>query len=277
MSTIPKGNPYMAGKCVDDSSFVGRIDVFQKVENILLDSQRNAIILYGEQRIGKTSVLLKLKTKLSKKGTYIPIYFDLHQQAQKHLKDILWELAYDIMEETLGGTPDLGDNPENTFRKNWLPDFLNNLPREKMLVLLFDEFETLVEFKYGQLNIALCHYLHDLLNIFPQRLNFVFAIGDKGDDPIHIAPSLLKGIPLKCVDRFNRNDTIKLIRFSETNNTLNWIDDAIEKVWQVTGGHPYLTQRLCYQIWDDIYDKNPNKLPTVSLRNVETAIKQVGW
>ncbi len=47
-------NPYVAGNPVDDSpTFIGRADVLREVVRVLRRPQDNAIVLYGQRRIGK--------------------------------------------------------------------------------------------------------------------------------------------------------------------------------------------------------------------------------
>ena len=51
-------NPYIAGNPVGKSpAFVGREDVLREVLRILRSTSQNAITLFGQRRIGKTSVL----------------------------------------------------------------------------------------------------------------------------------------------------------------------------------------------------------------------------
>ena len=51
-------NPYVAGNPVGDSpAFIGRADVLCEVLRVLRRFQDNAIVLYGQRRIGKTSIL----------------------------------------------------------------------------------------------------------------------------------------------------------------------------------------------------------------------------
>ncbi len=53
-------NPYVVGNSVGDSpAFVGRVDILMEVLNILRHQQQNTILLFGQRRIGKTSVLRK--------------------------------------------------------------------------------------------------------------------------------------------------------------------------------------------------------------------------
>jgi AAA+ ATPase superfamily predicted ATPase len=55
-------NPYVAGNPVSDSSaFIGRADVLREVLRVLRRPQDNAIVLYGQRRIGKTSLLQHLE------------------------------------------------------------------------------------------------------------------------------------------------------------------------------------------------------------------------
>lgn len=62
-------NPYAARDSVGGSdAFVGRIGILQAVQNILKDSQQQAITLFGQRRIGKTFILRQLEDNLPKQG-----------------------------------------------------------------------------------------------------------------------------------------------------------------------------------------------------------------
>jgi hypothetical protein len=269
--------PYIAGTSVGGGErFVGRDDVLRKVLSVLRDAHQNAIVLFGQRRIGKTSLLQELKTKLPKQGNYLPIYFDLQEKAQWPLQRLLRALAKEISHLLLQQKdwqvqqPDLGDDPETTFREVWLPQVLDTLSTETSLVLLFDEFDVLAAPNEKQATFF--PYLRDyLLKSDRQRLNFVFVIGHQIDD-LKDALSVFKGIDNCRVSLLEYKETVEIIRFSEANHTLNWTNEAIEKIWQQTSGHPYLTQSLCSRVWDNIYDYNPKKLPTATLEEIKTAI-----
>ncbi|RKZ92237.1 MAG: hypothetical protein DRR19_04835 [Candidatus Parabeggiatoa sp. nov. 1] len=275
---IPK-NPYITGNPVGDSpAFVGRTDVMTEVLRVLKHPEDNAIVLFGQRRIGKTSVLHELEAKLPRKGPYYPCFFDLLDKSQWPLERVLRDLAKTISDASQQKTPDLGADPKTTFRQDWLPELLNQLPTDKALVLLFDEFDVLDEPENETVQPASAvffPYVRDLLSIDHQRLNFVFVIGRKIDDMTKIALSLFKATPTKRVSLLNQEDTAKLIRLSEMNKTLNWTDNTIEKIWQLTNGHPYLTQHFCSRVWENLSDNNksPDKLPTVTLQDVEVVEK----
>jgi hypothetical protein len=276
-------NPYVAGNPVGDSpAFVGRVDVLREVLRVLRRSQDNAIVLYGQRRIGKTSILQHLAAWLPREGTYRPVYFDLQDKAPWPLGRVLRELARSIAHALGQPDPDgstgfaeiLGLDPETAFRQEWLPAVLDSLPKGSSLVLLFDEFDVLADPKVEQAAAAFFPYLRDLLTLDPQRLQFVFVIGRNVDDLASIALSLFKGTLPWRVSLLSQEDTADLVRLSEKNGTLTWPDEAVEQVWQLTDGHPFLTQQLCSHVWERAYDEEPDAPPTVLPKDVDVVVPE---
>ena len=266
-------NPYVAGNPVGDShAFVGRADVVREVVRVLRRPQDNAIVLYGQRRIGKTSILQHLAAVLPQEGPYRAVYFDLQDKAAWPLGRVLQDLARTIANALGQPDPDLGSDPETAFRQEWLPAVLGDLPEGCSLVLLFDEFDVLADPQTEQAAAAFFPYLRDLLASDPQRLQFVFVIGRNVDDLTNIALSLFKGTPAQRVSLLSRKDTIDLVRLSEANGTLRWPDEAVERIWQLTCGHPFLTQQLCSHVWEQVYDEEPSGSPIVTPEDVDAAI-----
>jgi len=102
-------NPYVAGNPVGGSSaFVGRADVLREVLRVLRRPQENAIVLYGQRRIGKTSILQHLEAQLPREGPYSPVYFDLQDKADWPLERVLRDLANTVTHALDQPDPDLG-------------------------------------------------------------------------------------------------------------------------------------------------------------------------
>jgi tetratricopeptide (TPR) repeat protein len=268
-----KINPYVAGNPVGDSpAFIGRMDVLREVRRILRRPQDNAIVLYGQRRIGKTSILQHLAAWLPREGPYCPAYFDLQDKAAWPLGDVLWELARTITYVLGQPAPDLGTDPEIGFHKDWLPIALNDLPDGSSLILLFDEFDVLADPQIEQAGAAFFPYLRHLLASEPQRLQFVFVIGRNVDDLDNIALSLFKGTSALRVSLLNEKDAAELVRLSQKNGTLTWANDAVERVWELAHGHPFLSQQLCSHVWETAYDKQPGEPPIVTPTDVDIAV-----
>ena len=265
-------NPYITGNPVGKSTaFIGRTDILQAVLRVLRHPQDNAIVLYGQQRMGKTSILQALEVDLLEDNRYCPVAFNLIDKAQESLEQVLQGLARQISQVLSIDPPHFEHDPKATFHQ-WLSQVLKQ-PSAQILVLLFDEFDVLDEPNNMRKNFF--PYLRDLLAINPQRCKFVFTIGRKIEELNTIVLSLFKGIPSQQVSLLDDQETTQLVRLSETNQTLSWSNEAIDKIRYWTHGHPHLTQRFCSSVWDDIYDQHPTQLPTATLTDVDTAFIRV--
>src|SRR3989304_2536530 len=89
-------NPYIAGSPVSGSEmFLGREDVFAFIREALTGRHRdNVIVLCGQRRTGKTSVLYQMSRHLDER--YLCIFIDLHGLALEGLGGFVWELANSI-------------------------------------------------------------------------------------------------------------------------------------------------------------------------------------
>jgi len=275
-------NPYRTGNPVGDhDTFVGRQDVLRDVLQVLRQPGQNALTLFGQRRIGKTSVLQYLARHLVEAGPYRPVYFDLQDKAALPLARVLRDLARTIADALAQPEPDLGAKPLETFRDVWLPALLDAaLPDGCSLVLLFDEFDVLADPGSNQAAAEFFPYLRGLLALDPARVQFVFVLGRNVGDLANIAHSLFKSIPYRRVSLLSEQDTARLARISQAQGTLHWPDEAVRRVWSLTNGHPFLTQALCSQVWEDAYDAlaedgpedAADAIPRVTQEMVEAAV-----
>jgi formylglycine-generating enzyme required for sulfatase activity/tetratricopeptide (TPR) repeat protein len=264
-------NPYIAGDPVGNSlSFVGREDVLREVIKVLRSPSQNAITLFGQRRIGKTSMLQFLKARLPQEGAYRAVYFDLQDKAAWPLPRLLSELARRVADELGQPHPNLPADQTEPFRV-WMKEMLATLPAQSSVVLLFDEFDVLADPQAGSSVQEFFPYLRNLLSLDPAHLQFVFVLGRNITDLGSFALSVFKGTPSKRVSLLNQADTFQLIHLSEQNASLTWTAEALDKVWKLTHGHPYLTQALCSQIWEAAYDEEPELPPTATPQMVEAA------
>ncbi len=116
-------------------------------------------------------------------------------------------------------------------------------------------------------------YLRNLRRIEPSRLKFVFVLGRAIDDLDIIAQGLLKDLPSYRVSLLKRKEAETLIRLSERQGTLSWSQEAVERVWDLTHGHPLLVQSLCSEIWERAQEEG--KTETVDASWVDEAIPPI--
>ena len=269
-------NPYIAGNPVGgDTAFVGRADVLREVKRVINNPQENSIVLYGQRRIGKTSILQQLDEQLSSEDNYHPVYFDLQDKAAWQLEKVLLALAREIS-HSLGliDPSNLDFEQGDVFRNQFLPQVLENLETDCSLVLLCDEFDVLDNPSQNQAGEVFFPYLRQLMSAYQNQIHFVFVIGRKPEGLSNFTKSIFKGVKAKRVSLLNQDDTKYLINLSQENGSLNWKPEAVEGIWQLTHGHPYLTQLLCQIIWNNAHDEDPDDVPTVTQANVQAAIPE---
>ena len=180
-------NPYVAGAPVTDQRmFFGREDVFSWIEqNIGGQFSDNMLVIHGQRRVGKTSVLKQLGNHLPE--SYIPVFFDFQGRTNTTINKFLYRLAREItrtIEREHGlDCPRVNkegfDNDPEYFAGEYLTE-IKKVLGDKNLVLVFDEFDTLEErTARDMLGQYLVPYFSRMMH-GADRLNFIFSIGSSG-------------------------------------------------------------------------------------------------
>lgn len=271
--------------------FIGRSDILRNVEQTLRNPSANTLVLFGQRRIGKTSVLLHIEQELRAKAEFVPVYFDLQDKAALPLSQVLYQLAQVIAQTTVTLLPDRSKfDPDGVFfRETFIPQAIDAC-RGRQLVLLFDEFDVLDMPQHARAGATFFPYLRDWMrDKTPANaaIQFIFVLGRRPEELSTDTLSAFKGIPSSRVSLMKRDDTEAIIRQSEAeqNRSLRWTDEAVERVWYWTQGHPYFTQLLCSEIWEtameheefsgfggDDEEEIEKELPVIQAEQVDAAI-----
>lgn len=266
-------NPYTTGNPVyDQNKFIGRADVVGNVLQTLHHPDTNAIALFGQRRIGKTSVLLRIKQELSANNEYTPIYFDLQHKAAFPLENVLYQIAQKISFVLKTPLPDRNrfDLNGRFFREIFIPAAVKSI-KNQGLVLLFDECGALDSPQHRQAGRSFFPYLQNWLKT-GAGVQAVFALGRR---PGKLSANTLltfKIIRSRKILLMAKRDCEAIIRQSEKNQSLRWSREAMNRVWYWTKGHPYFTQLLCSEIWESAHVKQTSQTIR-TLEDVDAAIE----
>jgi hypothetical protein len=238
--------------------FFGRSDVFRQIVQVLQESSHEpggkaVVLLVGERRMGKTTVLLQLDYELP--SQYLPVFSDLQGFNDAGDAAFLHWLGFQIelglqkhsvkvdppRLETLQAAP-------TTLFSAFVNRELKNSLGGRGLVLLFDEFEHMQDLiREGKQSKGILLFLRDLMQHGP-NVSFVFA----GTHLLREFASEYQSI------MFNIAHTLKLGHLSESDTRrlvvepvqgmLQYDTDAQNYVYRLTRGHPYFTQLMCYEI-----------------------------
>ncbi|MFN5956083.1 MAG: ABC transporter substrate-binding protein [Dolichospermum sp.] len=285
-------NPYIIGSVIDKpDQFFGRQSLFEFIKDTL---QQNTplILLYGQRRIGKSSVLKQIPQKISySEDQFIFIDFDIQVfvgDNQKHpINQILHYLAKRIGEEienslttipiTIPTAEDIEDDP-TIFHGDFLTQIYNILG-EKKLVLLLDEFDVLSEAN-NEDNVEFFRLIKDWLSKWPERLFIIPVVGRH----IKELPNLLDFVresPHREISFLDR-DSAEILITRPAQGVVTYQQNAIEEIFSLSAGHPYFTQLICYELFNlarerQIWTINAEDVKTIIDKAIQTGEAGLAW
>ena len=250
-------NPYIAGAPVTETRmFFGREDVFDWIEKSITGQYaEHILVIHGQRRVGKTSVLKQLGNRLPSK--YIPVFFDLQGRTHTTLDRFLWWLAREIVRELKQESNIDISLPEKEaftedaefFENHFLPDLQSRIG-EHTLLLTFDEFDNLEESEIKEaLGRPLIDHLRRLMGM--QGLTFIFSIGSSGRKLENMQASyteFFKTALYKKISFLSEDQTKKLVT-SPVEGILEYEPAAVERIYTIASGHPYFTQLTCHEVF----------------------------
>ncbi len=273
-------SPYIAGPPVKTPEmFYGRQPIFTWIqENLSGTYQDNVLVLYGERRTGKTSVLYQLHYHLP--DTYAFVLIDL--QSIAYALGSTGDLLYAMARKAASGLRRLGfdleppqreaydEHPIETFeilgeRIGQLATAMN-----RRAVLMTDEFDLLIEaVDSGRVSPYVFDCIRGLMQ-HQEGLSFIFAGAHRLSSMLKNPQSILFNTALRRkVSFLDRSDAERLIR-EPVADVLFYDELAVEKILRVTAGHPYFVQYICHEIVNMARRERKN---FVALRDVDRALQ----
>lgn len=250
-------NPYIAGSPVTGTEmFFGREDVFASVRQALTGQHRDhVLVLYGQRRTGKTSVLYQMCRHLD--ARYLCIFVDLHGLALDGLAGFLWELAnhmvrvlrreYQINLPTLTRAEFMSD-PRSYFENQFL-DGVGSAIGDRHILLMLDEAIRLQEqVQAGKLEKEIFEYLRHLMQHF-ERLNFLFSLGS-GLEEMEKEYAFLFNVALYQKISFLSHEAAVNLVTQPVKMNYEVDPAAVDRILIITSGHPYYTQLLCHSLFN---------------------------
>jgi len=281
-------NPYIVGSVIDEpDKFFGRQSVFDFIKDNL---QQNTplITLYGQRRIGKSSVLKQIPQQIPQKiseDQFVFIDFDIQVfvgDNRKHpINEILHYLAQRIGEEIesslIPTAEDIEDDP-TIFHEDFLTQIYNILG-EKKLVLLLDEFDVLNEAN-NEGNLEFFRLINKWLSKWPERLFIITVVGRHLKELPDLL-SFLGGSPYREI-RFLDRDSAEMLITRPAQGVVTYHPNAIEEILSLSAGHPYFTQVICYELFNlarerDIWTINAEDVKNIIDKAIERGEGGLAW
>jgi len=250
-------NPYITGVPLtkyNQELFVGRDGVIARLELLLQNPRSPPILLYGQRRMGKTSLLNFLSALLP--DHYVPLFVDFqgpvslatdHCRFFYSLSRAMIRKAHETRELTLPplSREDLEADPFSVFDE-WLDD-IEACVAGRTVLLTFDEFEAL-EGRFNQGNLNRQAILGFFRHIIQHRLQFKIIIA--GVHRLEAFPdwaNYLINTETVQLSYLQESEARQLIE-NPVKKALRYTPDATQRILALTRCHPALVQLLCKEI-----------------------------
>jgi len=257
-------NPYVAGAPVlNDDMFFGRREL---VDRILQTIHNNSLLIYGERRIGKTSIQHQLKRRLlnldDPRYQFHPVYVDLQGTPQEQF---FWTIAEDVVEELapdLKGLAITGSAPDEYDYRDFVSDlrtlikYLQGRTAKTIkLVLLIDEVDELNEYD-PRINQKLRSLF--MRNFAENLVAVVSGVEIKKRWEREGSPwyNFFEEIEVRP---FEPEDARELIR-KPIDKIFKLDTDAVDRIISLTGCRPYLIQKLCVALVTRLHEQGRRRI-----------------
>jgi len=250
-------NPYVVGRPLLDSDlFFGREDLFSRLRTSFEGAEQdNVVVLIGQRRMGKTSILKRLHLHLSE--SYVPALVDLQGLLGSGEPAFFRTVAGQVVDEleergvTVAELPaaDFEDHPGLLFRRRFLPAVREALG-DRRLLLVFDELEVLEErIRDGALTPQILPYLRSLMQ-HEDGLSFMLAGSHRLEELTADYWGVLFNLAIHFEVGHLPQSAVEALFVEPTRECFEIDVLALEKIYRTTGGHPHFSQLVARELVD---------------------------
>jgi len=256
---------------------LARDELLRRIQGLV---HKNSFMIHGNRRIGKTSLLLQLKTNLtalkSPNYRFFPVFIDLQGVSEE-------DLFHHMMSEILAHASDWGiETDDLVYReesslylsRHFSKDIKKVIQRldalgseHAQVVLLMDEVDVLNE--YGEKTNQKLRGV--FMKDFADHLSCVMAgIHLKKEWESSGSPwyNFFEEIPVNAIDE----PAARALILEPVKGIFKFKRQAMDLIVNETGGHPYLIQKVCVSL---IGEKLNSNRFTVTRADVEQALEKL--
>ncbi|HMY70604.1 MAG TPA: hypothetical protein PLQ88_02135 [Blastocatellia bacterium] len=253
-------NPYVAGRPIrpeDGRLFTGRREEMKLIEEKLQTGV--GLVIWGQRRIGKTSILLHLRERLP--HDLLPVYLNLQMLMANTTGGFLHAIAREIVKQFNSSSP-IQISPAAEFDREpfltlnrVLEEVEQRLQPGQRVLLSFDEFEELEQrVKGGKIEKEIFAYLRGVT-----QTGRGFALMFAG---LHTLEEMTReywnpffqSVQTIRIGYLSELDAEQLIRDPVERFPLDYELEAVNRITELTRSHPYLTQSLCHSLVNRLND-----------------------
>jgi len=252
-------NFYVAGPPLTPEAgrlFVGRKEIFEQIRDTWNNPYRKqSIVLHGQRRMGKTSVLYQIRNHLGDQYLTVMVDFQGFAAEIESEKDLWQGLAsrihYEISVAGLidDSIPPVSQIVSPSLFTNFLTAIEKRFNQEAWLVLMFDEYEKIPELiEQNRISHTFVDYLRSIIQSSKRTLVILAGHHELQDELKRYYSPLMnvaQNIRVSYLDDFEAE---QLITNPWEGFQLEYASGVVSEIINACGGQPMLVQLVCRQI-----------------------------
>lgn len=279
--SLQEDNPYDLEPVSIESELVGRTEILNK---LIAQSKAKSVgssFIYGQKRVGKTSIVKTLKTRLTStySASQFVVYLEMGDCIDPDAKTTIKQLGKRLCREIQRANPNFSrlSIPEFEGALSPLSDFLESIldidPGYKILFIL-DEFDEIPKEMYKRTPIGDAFFLTIRSISSKPSFGFILVGGEKMEYLLSNQGDKLNKFDPVRIDYFDsekyRSDFRDLVQ-KPVSHLFEIADAAFSSMHEQTAGNPYFTKLICRSLFKLLVDRRDCH---VTRKEVEEATRQ---
>jgi hypothetical protein len=258
-NSLQENNPYDLEPVSTEDELVGRTDILNKLVAQSNAKSVGSSYIYGQKRVGKTSIAKTLKTRMdfTNATSYHVIYLETGDYKNPDGSITIENLGKRLCREIKRANHNFAQLPIPEFKGALSPftDFLESVldtePDCKILFIL-DEFDEIPKDLYRRSSIGDA-FFHTIRSISGKpSFGFILVGGEKMEYLLSNQGEKLNKFEPARVDYFDReknwSDFVDLVQ-RPVSNLLEISDTAFTALYEQSAGNPYFTKLICRSLF----------------------------
>lgn len=249
--------PYST-EVAEGEEFVGRTSKVDSLSSRFQMDRMGSSFITGQKRVGKTSLARAVERKIKETNPkYEILYLEYGQYSRMDPVDTVEALGQELADFLIGFLPaSVLPSKDLNFRGSIAPlnkiaDILAKELPDKRFIFILDEFDEIHPemYRFG----ALAETFFANLRTLSAKKNIAFLLvgGEKMPFVMSAQGDQLNKFVSEALDYFVRGDEwddYKELVIRPVRDQIAWSDTAVQRVFDLTNGHPYYTKLLCARV-----------------------------
>jgi hypothetical protein len=279
---LKRRKPYSITKIDNEENLFGRGLILGELKENILSKKIESYKIWGQKRVGKSSIVLTLKSILNKEENIIIIYKEVSRNINpiESLNELGKEISIELLDEILGKVQNI--YIADRIREIELPQFngslqpldryiknIQKVDRKLKFVFILDEFDRLNEEFFLPGNIG---------------ESFSLSIGKQISGNDHVGFILVGAENMSLLDyqeiNYNSFEDLRVDTFDQNQDFdayskiikkpiepfIKYSDEAVNEIFSITNGNPYFTNFICDKLFKSCYERQDSEVDIVEVR-----------